>query len=341
MGVKRVGILGAGVVGLNTALQLQSEFPTLDVTIIAEKFNQETTSDGAAGLFRPSSSFSGPNIEITKKWILDSYRFYDALRITGQGEDSGIFQIPAYNFSNYNEGMVKNHLLETVVPVYRAMSEDELEEYPGWKWGSFYKTLIIECREYQPWAIEKITQSGGKFRQRKVNTFSDVEDFDAVINCTGLGAKYLCNDSKLTPIRGQVIKVRAPWVKASYMSDFDTYIIPNRNTITLGGCRNYGSYDLNVCPFTKADIMQRCSAVLPSLAKAEFVRDWVGLRPHRDPVRVEAEMIALPSGKNLPVVHNYGHGGYGVTSSPGTSMHAVQLFKEQHAASISSIASKL
>jgi len=66
MGVKKVGILGAGVVGLNTAIQLQKEFPTLDVTIIAEKFNQETTSDGAAGLFRPSPSFSGPNVDITK-----------------------------------------------------------------------------------------------------------------------------------------------------------------------------------------------------------------------------------------------------------------------------------
>jgi len=99
----------------------------------------------------------------------------------------------------------------------------------------------------------------------------------------------------------KVIKVRAPWVKASYMSDFDTYIIPNRNTITLGGCRNYGSYDLNVCPFTKAEIQQRCSAIVPSLKEAEFVRDWVGLRPHRDPVRVEAETLTLSSGKSLPV----------------------------------------
>jgi D-aspartate oxidase len=101
-----------------------------------------------------------------------------------------------------------------------------------------------------------------------------------------------------------VIKVRAPWVKASYMSDFDTYIIPNRNTITLGGCRHYGSYDLGVSDSVKADIQQRCTALLPSLKDAEFVRDWVGLRPHRDPVRVQAETIALASGKQLPVRSN-------------------------------------
>jgi len=52
----------------------------------------------------------------------------------------------------------QNHLLANVCPVYRDMSENELEPYPGWKWGAFYKTLIIECREWQPWAIEKLVK---------------------------------------------------------------------------------------------------------------------------------------------------------------------------------------
>ena len=32
--------------------------------------------------------------------------------------------------------------------------------------------------------------------------------FDAAVNCTGFGAKKLCMDNKLVPIRGQVYKVR-------------------------------------------------------------------------------------------------------------------------------------
>lgn len=52
-----------------------------------------------------------------------------------------------------------------------------------------------------------------------------------------------------------------------------------------------------------------------------------GLRPHRDPVRVEKEILNL-NGNKIKLVHNYGHGGYGVTTAPGTAIHACQLVKE-------------
>jgi D-aspartate oxidase len=66
MGVLRVGVLGAGVVGVITATELQVEFPTASITIIADKFNKDTTSEVAAGIFRPSPSFTGPTPEITR-----------------------------------------------------------------------------------------------------------------------------------------------------------------------------------------------------------------------------------------------------------------------------------
>lgn len=59
-------VLGAGVVGLTTALELQKEFRSADVTIIADKFYKDTTSYVAAGLFRPGTSFTGPTEQITK-----------------------------------------------------------------------------------------------------------------------------------------------------------------------------------------------------------------------------------------------------------------------------------
>ena len=49
----KVAVLGAGVVGLSTALNIKESIPNCDVTVIADKFNQDTTSDGAAGIFTP------------------------------------------------------------------------------------------------------------------------------------------------------------------------------------------------------------------------------------------------------------------------------------------------
>ena len=48
-----MGIVGAGVVGLTTALELQKEYKNAQISIIADKFYKETVSYVAAGIFRP------------------------------------------------------------------------------------------------------------------------------------------------------------------------------------------------------------------------------------------------------------------------------------------------
>lgn len=149
------------------------------------------------------------------------------------------------------------------------------------------------------------------------------------MNCTGLGAKYLCSDRKLVPIRGQIIKVHAPWLKMAFYGDFDTYILPGFTGVTLGGCRNFDSYTMELSKHDAAGIRERCEALVPSLKGAPVIRERVGLRPHRDPVRVEPEIISCTNG-GLKVVHNYGHGGYGVTTSPGTSKYAVSILRDFH-----------
>lgn len=59
-------VLGAGVIGLSTALELQNAYQNARITLIADKFGVETTSDVAAGIFRPGPSFSGPNETVTR-----------------------------------------------------------------------------------------------------------------------------------------------------------------------------------------------------------------------------------------------------------------------------------
>lgn len=50
----KINVIGAGVIGLSTALRIQQVKPQAKVTVFAEKFGIETTSDGAAGIYRPT-----------------------------------------------------------------------------------------------------------------------------------------------------------------------------------------------------------------------------------------------------------------------------------------------
>lgn len=179
-----------------------------------------------------------------------------------------------------------------------------------------------------PWATEKFLAAGGQIISRKIETFAELQgSYDIVVNCTGLEARNLCNDRKVVPIRGQVLKVQAPWIKMVYYGDYDTYIIPGFSGVTLGGCRNFDSFDLKPNQYDFDSIKTRCEALVPSLKTAKVTDVKVGLRPHRDPVRVECEFQDSSRGI-VKIVHNYGHGGYGVTTSPGTAKYATKLVRD-------------
>lgn len=57
----RVAVIGGGVIGLTTALRVHERFPAAQVTIIAEKLATETTSEGAAGLWKPYAITGTPS----------------------------------------------------------------------------------------------------------------------------------------------------------------------------------------------------------------------------------------------------------------------------------------
>jgi len=56
---QKICVVGAGIIGLSTAVKLQEELgSSAEVTVIAEKFGRETTSDAAAGGWRVSEELT-------------------------------------------------------------------------------------------------------------------------------------------------------------------------------------------------------------------------------------------------------------------------------------------
>ena len=57
----KVCVVGAGIIGLSTAVSLQNSGINAEVTIIADKFSPETTSDVAAGIWSPHALGNTPS----------------------------------------------------------------------------------------------------------------------------------------------------------------------------------------------------------------------------------------------------------------------------------------
>ena len=71
-------------------------------------------------------------------------------------------------------------------------------------------------------------------------------------------------------------------------------------------------------------VLDSCRKIEPRLVEAEVIETITGLRPYRPSVRVEADNV----GRSL-CVHNYGHGGDGVTLSWGCAREVARLVSAQ------------
>jgi D-amino-acid oxidase len=138
-----------------------------------------------------------------------------------------------------------------------------------------------------------------------------------VVNCTGLGARELVGDHQMTPIRGQIVRVRNPGLERCVLDEKNpeglTYIVPRSDDCILGGTAEEGEWDTEPNPEVATEILRRGVALEERLSGVQVLEHKVGLRPGRPTIRLEAELL---SGDGL-CVHNYGHGGAGVTLSWG------------------------
>ena len=50
---QKVCVVGAGISGVSTAVHIIEQNPTVDVTILSEKFSPDTPADGATGWWAP------------------------------------------------------------------------------------------------------------------------------------------------------------------------------------------------------------------------------------------------------------------------------------------------
>ena len=101
------------------------------------------------------------------------------------------------------------------------------------------------------------------------------------------------------------------------------YLLPQGGKLVLGGTADRGVNSRRHEDEAAARIIDRCARVRPEVRHAKVLEFRVGVRPARAEVRVESERL---EGRRL--IHNYGHGGSGVTLSWGCAEEVLELLRE-------------
>ncbi len=305
MSVADVVVVGAGVVGLTTAISLaEAGVPT---RVVAAEPPSRVTSVAAGAIWGPVTC--GPAGRCYE-WSRTGLEVLSAL---ADEPNAGVHALPGRELAATVESPPKwTDLLSEV----RILGAGELPE--GFASGWSYAAPAVNMPVYLEYLLSRYADLGGAVAYAAVPSLAAVDAL-AVVNCTGIGARALAGDDSLVPIRGQVVVAENPGIEEFYIDhgtpgDTDyVYAFPHGDVIVLGGTAHQGASDLAPRPEITARIMRDCATVFPALRGARVVTERVGLRPYRPEVRLEAE--ALPGGRTL--WHNYGHGGAGVTLSWG------------------------
>ena len=305
-GISRdVTIVGAGVIGLSTALALEERGHR--VRIVAAATGHATTSAVAGAVWFPYRA--GPPARVAA-WAAHTRRWLEQL--ARDAPDAGVDVLDGYEITA-DDGHER--------PWWAA--NIEVSRAPAPVAGAPMAWRFVAPRAqpslFLPWLASRVRAT---IERRRVTDLA-AEPGEVVVNCTGLGARELVGDELIYPLFGQLVVTARGAVDANVtVTDHRSggnelfYVIPRRDELVLGGCsRPYP-------PGAPIELDRELSARILADARAlgvpvgEVLRERAGLRPYRLEVRLER------AGR---IIHNYGHGGAGFTLCRGCAEDAVAL----------------
>lgn len=338
-------VVGGGVMGLSCAIQLVESGRFAPVTCIAEAFPPHTTSDGAGALWRPVYVDGVPQKQCNH-WAKQTFDHLLALvQQRGQGSMLHLCEGDELFTSRQPDPFWSGTVMQ-----FRRTSPTELKLFNGRREASrtqpfldgyHYRSVMINSPLYLQYLMRRFSAAGGVLKQESVTDLLHLSRAHShngnsalVVNCTGLGARELCNDKHITSARGQTVRVTAGAVRQFLVvleGEYSlSYTLPRdpdgSKEVVLGGTYQLDDWDEG-CREGEVDrIIQNCARFTPELRPESVrrtARTWTGFRPVRSSdhggVRLEVD-------ERCPmIIHNYGHGGSGMTLHWGCSAHVLEL----------------
>jgi D-amino-acid oxidase len=268
---RRMAVLGSGAVGLATARLLQEL--GVEVTIYAKDLPPATTSNIAGAQVFPVTVFARESA--TPAFLTQfveaarfSYRRYQLM----VGDYYGIRWLPNYMMDREplpEVGLASQQSpIADLLPELRDLSKDE-HPFP-FPYVRRFDTMFIQPAVYLESMLREFRITGGTVLVREMHSLREVLDLPhaVIINCTGLGAKALFNDSELTPVKGQLtFLLPQPEVDYATLPPGGLYMFPRRDGILLGGTHETGNWDLEPNREAEARIIATHAEIFSGMSK--------------------------------------------------------------------------
>jgi len=384
----KVLVVGSGVIGLRTALELLKKNVSVLLKSDRSIWNPATCSSGAGGLWMPFHC-DDPR---TDRWAFETL---DELWKAQEQGNRNIELVPAVAFKRHHSGpevmdyISENYDMkgtggESPLPAWTTDPRLQFQHLTvemlswqntvfklrlpsqmqllaaGYKHAWFFKTPIIDSPNMLTAMLKEIEGHPNTVHVDTEHQYHSMHEIvqdakslgcDAVVNCTGLGAKHLCDDSQLVGARGILLEFDrrtshrlfttcmdpdgndvllkndavimaedAPWGTSTE----PCYMIPRGDKLVVGGTYLEGDLRTEVSESERATLMAKAKILGIDSDVSAPVGEWTGFRPFRPTTRCEIdELYGISEG--IKVIHSYGHGGSGWTVFVGAAREAASL----------------
>lgn len=364
MNQERIIIIGAGVSGITTGLVLQLfGYPTvIYAKNTIDNFNCK--GDPAFASRYPAASIIPHTVytdNLERLFRQSQSIFYRLRKACFKGltlhKHFEVFEFEREQ-PPYLEWMFNVRSIEQQNDLPRRKETDKLF---GWVFDCFFTDWPV----YFPRLTQLYLKSGGQIHRQKLTSGDIPKlPSDIIVNCSGLGSCDLFEDDSPHEIgRGHLLHIKdAPIYrnsehqiisynytpKADVYSDdngdpVDVYWYPRKDGWILGGSRQFGtidnsgkwnggevkcdsytqgdiSYPKQILDLNKKILKESYGLELETYQDISAFKGYRYIRSRKNGLRLESEIL-----NKKTIIHNYGHGGAGITLSWGAALGVARM----------------
>ena len=340
---KTIVVVGGGVIGLTTAIVLSD---THQVKIIARRFGERNESAQAVAMWHLHLV---PETETVLRWAETTLK--KLIAIHTEFPEAGVELIKGVEL--FRKRSKKVPVWSNIPPLFEMLSDKEISRYntydqfvmadnklalsADWPvtWGFRSQRPAVCMKTYLDWLMSLVAEKNVELDCDIVRDLADMARcYDYVINCTGLGARELTDDNGFVQHKEQYFVLQADDdAPLEYIRDHEfptgiAYVIPRGGEVIVGGSVEEGIEDF--VPVMNWNSIAKRNAVYVPWLRTRLTYPSCPIVVCVSPARVTGIRLETESVQHGgTIIHNYGHGGSGVSLSWGCAEEVGKLIEAE------------